>query len=177
MKSLAVTFVVLLLSGVAVNADFKFGGTDYSLGWEAKTNHAVIKEFFSPNETTNTWKTMITLQAHPKGTKTKDVYVPYYEARKALIGIPPKFHRQTTNDSDIVFELFIGLPGKTPHLEFALVRFIETGSGVYVVGYSHKFPMSKKKNQNINVDVVGERREKWIQQLLEIPIETIRTKF
>lgn len=178
MKQLSVTFAVLLLSGVAVKADFKFGGTVYSLGWETKTNHAVIKEFFAPRETTNTWKTMITLQAHPKATKTKEVYVPYYDARKALIGMPPKFHRQKTNDdSDLIFELFIGAPGKTPHLEFALARFVETEAGVFVVAYSHKLPMSKKKNQKINVDAVVAHKEKWIQELLEMPIEAIKIKF
>jgi len=52
MKTLFVVFAVFLLSGVTVKADFKFDGDVYTLGWEAKTNHAVIKEFYARNETT-----------------------------------------------------------------------------------------------------------------------------
>ena len=75
MKTLSVVFAVLLLSGVAVKADFKFDGDVYSLGWEAKTNHAIIKEFYARNETMNNWTTIITFQAHPAAVKVKEVSV------------------------------------------------------------------------------------------------------
>ena len=178
MKTLSVIFTVLLLSGIAVKADFKFDGDVYSLGWEAKTNHAIIKEFYARNETTNNWTTMVTFQAHPDATKVKEVSGPYFEARKSLVALPPKLYPKRTNDfSDVVLELFLGAPGKTSSLEFALVRFIGTESGVYVVAYSYKLPLSKKKNQNINVDVIMKQKEKWIQQLLDVPVEEIKQKF
>ncbi|HZQ46737.1 MAG TPA: hypothetical protein VFC07_06995, partial [Verrucomicrobiae bacterium] len=114
----------------------KFDGGAYSAGWEAKTNGATIKEYFSKNESTNTWTTMIALQAHPEAKKVKEVSGPYFEARKSIIALPPKVHPKRKNDSsDVVLELFLGAPGKTSHLEFALVRFVETDSGVYVVAY------------------------------------------
>jgi hypothetical protein len=178
MKTLSVIFAVLLLSGVAVKADFKFDGAAYSLAWEAETNHAIIKEFFCQNETTNNWTTMVTFQAHPGAAKVKEVSGPYFEARKSIIALPPKIHPKRTNDtSDVVLELFLGAPGKTSHLEFALVRFIETESGIYVVAYSYKLPLSKKQNQDFNVDVVMKQKEKWIRQLLQIPVEAIKQQF
>lgn len=177
-RTLSTIFAILLLSGFAAKGDFKFDGAAYSLGWEVEKNHAIIKEFFSANQTTNNWSTMITFQAHPGATKIKEVSGPYYEARKSIVALPPKVYPKRTNDSsDVVLELFLGVPGKTSHLEFALVRFVQTEFGVYVVAYSHKFPLSKKKNQKIDVDVVMKQKEKWIRQLFEIPTEAIKQKF
>ncbi len=178
MKTLSVVFAVLLLSGVAAKADFKFDGDLYSLGWEAKTNHAIIKEFYARNETTNNWTTMITFQAHPTAVKVKEVSGPYFDARKSIVLVRPKLHPKRTNDfSDVVLELFVGAPGKTSHMEYTLARFIETGSGVYVVIYCYKLPMTQERNQDINADVVARHREKWIQELLEVPVEAIKQKF
>lgn len=180
MKATWIAFLILFLGGVAAKAEgeFKFDGSVYVMRWEARTNNTTIKEFLTGNETTNTWKTMITLQAHPKATKVKDVSGPYFEARKSLIAVPPKAHLKRKDDlTDVVLEFFLGAPGKTSHMEFALIRFIETDSGVYTVAYSQRFPLGKSKNQNINVDVVMKNKEKWIQQLLEIPVETIKHRF
>ena len=59
-------------------------------------------------------------------------------------------------------------------MEFALTRFLETDSGVYVVVYSHK--LSSDKGKKINVDVVMKNKEKWIQELLEMPVDSIKQR-
>lgn len=177
MKAPSIVVAVLFLGGFAAKAELKFDGDAYSAGWEAKTNGATIKEYFSKKESTNTWTTMITLQAHPGATKVKEVSGPYFEARKSIVALPPKVHPKRKDDlSDVVLELFLGAPGKTSHMEFSLVRFIETDSGVYVVAYSHRFPFPKK-NQRINVDLAMKNKDRWIQELLDIPVESIKHEF
>jgi hypothetical protein len=178
MKKIITLFAVLLLAQWVSKAEIKFNGDVYSQGWEARTNGATIKEFFTQQETTNTWKTMITLQAHPNATKVKDVSGPYFEARKSIVALEPKIHPKKENDlSDVVIELFLGKPGKTSHLEVALVRFIGTPAGVYVVVYSRRFPLSKSKNQDINVDAVMKDKDKLIKELFDLPVETIKQNF
>lgn len=167
-----------LLFAVPVHAQIKFDGEDYTLGWQASTNGSVVKEFFRNKETTNTWKAMLTFQSHPAAKKVKDVSAPYFEARKSIMALPPKIHPKTKGDpSDAVVELFLGAPGKTPHLEFVLARFLETDSGVYAVIHSRKYPMSKRKNQNLDVTDAVKNKEKWIQELLAIPVESIKQRF
>jgi len=163
---------------MTAHAQFKFDGEDYTVGWQASTNGAVLKEFFRKKETTNTWKAMLTFQSHPTAKKVKDVSAPYFEARKSTMALPPKIHPKTKGDaSDVVVELFLGTPGKTPHLEFVLARFIETDSGVYAVIHSRKYPMSKRKNQNLDVSDAMKNKEKWIQELLAIPVESLKQQF
>jgi hypothetical protein len=176
MKKLLIVLAVLLLAVIAVQAEFKFDGEIYSFGWETKTNNVTIKEYFRGNETTNTWMTLITLQAHPNATEVKEVSGPYFEARKSIVALPPKAHPKKKDDvNDVVLELFLGAPGKTTYMEFVLTRFIKTDSGVYMIVYSHRLPMSN--NQNVNVDVVMKKRNALIRELLEIPVESIKQSF
>lgn len=178
MKVRITLFAALLFGAVLGKAEIKFDGTVYSLGWETETNHVTIREFYTRGETTNTWKTMLTIQVHPDATKVKQVSGPYFEARKSLVALPPKAHTKKKGDSsDAIIELLLGAPGKTTHLEFALVRFIETDSGVYVVAYSNRIPLSSTKNQDVNVNVFMKNREKWTQELFEIPIDSVKKGF
>jgi hypothetical protein len=171
-------FTVLFFGALLGKAEIKFDGTVYSLGWETETNHVTIKEFYTRGEATNTWKTMLTIQSHPNATQVKEVSGPYFEARKSLVALPPKAHAKKKGDSsDVVLELLLGAPGKTTHLEFALVRFIETDSGVYVVAYSNRIPLSDTKNQNIDVNVFMKNKEKRIQELFEIPVDSVKKGF
>lgn len=163
---------------ITAHAQFKFDGEDYTVGWQASTNGAVVKELFRSKETTNTWKAMLTFQSHPGAKKVKDVSAPYFEARKSIMALPPKAHPKTKGDpSDLVVELFLGAPGKTPHLEFVLARFVETDTGVYAVIHSRKYPMSKRKNQNLDVSDAMKNKEKWIAELLALPVESIKQQF
>ena len=178
MKVYITLFAILFFGALVGKAEIKFDGDAYSLGWETETNHVTIKEFYTHGETTNTWKTMLTIQAHPDATQVKQVSGPYFNARKSLLALPPKAHAKIKGDSsDVVLELLLGAPGKTTHLEFALVRFIETDSGVYLVAYSNRIPLSGTKNQNINVDVFMKNKEKRIQELFEIPVDSVKKGF
>jgi hypothetical protein len=170
--------MVLVFGALACKAEIKFDGDTYSLGWETKTNHVTLMEYYARGETTNTWKTMLTIQAHPDATEVKQVSGPYFEARKSLLALPPKAHEKKKGESsDVVLELLLGAPGKTTHLEFALVRFIKTDSGVYVVAYSSRIPLGKAKNQDVNVDVFMKDKDKRIQQLFEIPVDSVKKGF
>jgi len=178
MKKTIFTLAFLLLIQLVSKAEIKFDGKVYSPGWEAKTNGSTIKEFFTDQETTNTWKTLITFQAHPKETKIKAVSGPYFEARKSLVALEPKLHEKKEGDqSDVILELLLGKPGKTDHLEFVLTRFVETPTGVYAVIYSNRIPLSKRKNQNIDVNVFMKNKDNWIQQLFEMPVDSIKQQF
>ena len=175
MKKVLLTFALLLTAQLASRADLKFDGNVYVQGWEAKTNGVTIKEFFTQSETTNTWKTMITIQSHPGETNIAKVSGPYFEARKSIVSLPPEAHPKKDGDSsDVILELFLGKPGKTDHLEFVLTRFIQTPAGVYVMAYSYRLPLNHRKNQDINVNEVMKNKDKWIQQLFEIPVESIK---
>ena len=178
MKKVILAFAVLLAAQLISKADLKFDGNVYVQGWEAKTNGVTIKEFFTRQETTNTWKTLITFQSHPGETNIGNVSGPYFEARKAIVALAPKAHPKKDGDSsDVILELFLGKPGKTDHLEFVLARFVQTPTGIYMVVYSHRLPLSQRRNQDVNVNEVMKNKEKWIQQLFEMPIESIKQKF
>ena len=175
MKKIILASAALLLAQLVSRGEIRFDGQVYSLGWEAKTNGATIKEFYTGHERTNTWKTMVTVQTHPNATKVKEVSGPYFEARKSLISMAPKVHAKKEGDSsDAILELFLGIPGKTDHLEFVLARFVETPAGVNMVVFSYRLPLSKKKNQDIDVSAVMKNNDKWIQQLFDIPVDSIK---
>jgi len=139
----------------------------------------MIKEYLSGNETTENWQTMFTLQAHPAAKKIEEVSRPYFEARNSIIALPPKVTQKRPGDSsDVAVELFLGAPGKTPHFEFALVRFIEDESGVYLVVYSQKMPwISKNKKQDINVDEIMRNKSDWLNEIFAIPVEQVKKEF
>lgn len=133
-----------------------------------------MKEFLSGEETTENWQTMLTLQSHPAAGRVREVTGPYYDARKTIVALPPKLHHKKEGDgSDIVLELFLGGPGRTPHIEFVLARFIGTDSGVFAVIYSHKLPAVK----DVNVDEIMEKKEEWISELFGLPSDLIRKEF
>ena len=176
----SITILSLAASLVcSLQAQVSFDEKEYTNAWETSQNGAIMKEFLSGDETTSEWTTMLTLQSHPKAKKLKEVSGPYFEARKSIVALPPQLHPKEEGDfTDTVLELFLGAPGKTPHLEFVLARFIETGQGVYAAIYSHKIPLkSKKKNQNINVDEVMKNKDSWIKELLNLSIESIKNEF
>jgi hypothetical protein len=178
MKKVLLAIALLVAAQVVSKADLKFDGNVYTQGWEAKTNGVTIKEFYTQKETTNTWKTMITFQSHPGVTNIAKVSGPYFEARKAIVALPPKAHSKKPDDSsDVILELFLGKPGMTDHLEFVLARFIQTPTGVYLMVYSYRLPLSKRKNQDINVNAVMKNKDKWIQELFEVPVESIKQRF
>jgi hypothetical protein len=179
MKKTILTFILTVLCFSCAQAQFIFGGNDYSMKWEASQGDANMKEYLVGTETTENWTTMLTLQAHPKATEVKQVSAPYFEARKSIVAMQPQLHPKEEGDfTDVVLELLLGGPGITPHLEFVLARFIQTEKGVYMITYSHKIPLkSKKKNQDINIDHIANGKEAWIKELLNIPVESITKEF
>ena len=178
MKKAALTAAFVLLGGSAVAADFQFNGAEYVFGWAGKDGDAAIKEYFVGDETPETWKTLITVTYHPEATKLADVTGPYYKARKSIVAMQPKAHSQKDgDDNDVVLEVFLGAPGRTPHMEYTLARFVETDSGVYSLIYSHKFRFAGKGDQNINVDVAVRNSKRWIRELQEIPVESVEQCF
>ena len=179
MKNTIISLTVAVLSACSLNAQLSFDQKEYSKAWETSQSGAIMKEYLTENETTESWSTMITLQAHPNAKEVKEVSGPYYEARKSIVALPPQLHPKREEDfTDAILELFLGAPGVTPHLEFVLARFVQTDQGVYAMIYSHKIPLkSKKKNQNVDVDHIMSSKEEWIKELLNIPVESITNEF
>ena len=182
MKAIVLAAVVaaiwLLPNARPLAADFEFDGAGYDFGWEGKDTTGFIREYFKGEEKPETWKTLITVTHHPDARKLADVTGPYYEARKTIVAMQPKAHRQKGGgDTDVVLELFLGAPGKTPHLEYSIARFVETDTGVYSVVFCRKFPFAGKGDQNVDVDIAIRNGARWISELQAIPIESVRKCF
>jgi hypothetical protein len=170
--------MILLLVALHAEAQFTFAGDKYSFGWEARTNGAAMREYYRSGETTNSWKEMLTLQAHP-GVKTlADVTGPYYKARESLVAVRPQLHLKKKGDlSDAVLELVLGKPKKTDSVEFVLARFIKTDDGAYAVIFCHRVPISKKRNQDVNLNFTDKDKERWLHDLFDVPVEKVRGEF
>lgn len=171
--------LLVCVCGRATAADFTFDGAGYSCGWEGKEASGSIKEYFTGDEQPETWKTLITVTCHPEAVKLADVTGPYFDARKAIVAMPPKAHRTPGSEgaTDVVLELFLGAPGRTPHLEYVLARFIATDPGVHSIVYSRKFPFTGKGDQNVNVDAAIKNSAHLIRELQAVPVEAVRQCF
>jgi hypothetical protein len=179
MKWFVVAVLLLCGCGPVRAADFMFDGAGYAFGWEGKEGSGSIKEYFTGDEKPETWQTLITVTRHPEAVKLADVTGPYFEARKAIVAMPPKAHRTPGSEgaTDVVVELFLGAPGRTPHLEYVLARFIATDPGVHSIVYSRKFPFTGNGDQNVDVDVAIKNSARWIRELQNVPVESVRRCF
>ena len=79
--------------------------------------------------------------------------------------------------TDVVLELFLGAPGRTPHLEYVLARFIATEPGVHSIVYCRKFPFTGNGDQNVNVDAAIKNSARWIRELQNVPVDSVRRCF
>jgi len=179
MKSFVVAVLLLGGRGPIRAADFMFDGAGYAFGWEGKEGSGSIKEYFTGDEKPETWQTLITVTCHPEAVKLADVTGPYFEARKAIVAMPPTAHRTPGSEgaTDVVLELFLGAPGRTPHLEYVLARFIATDPGVHSIVYSRKFPFTGKGDQKVDVDAAIKNSTRWIRELQNVPVESVRRCF
>lgn len=174
MKRILAAIAFVLLGRLACADDFTFDGVTYSLGRQGDREDSSARVYFTGDETPLTWKTLITVTHHPGAKKIADVTGPFFKACRSMVAMPPQAHvKESGDESDVVLELFVGVPGKTQYLRFLLGRFIETDSGVYSISYSRKFPFAGRGDQNVDVDVAIKNRERWIRELHDIPFESI----
>lgn len=61
--------------------------------------------------------------------------------------------------------------------EPALTRFIATDPGVHSLVYSRKFPFAGNGDQNVDVDVAVKHSARWIRELQNVPVESVRRCF
>jgi len=175
MKNITILLALTMAFTSSAMAQLRFDGSNYTEKWHATEGGATMKEYYTDADTTQNWSTMLTIQSHPSAHKVSEVCGPYYEARKSIVAQQPNAHAKTEGDpKDVVLELFLGAPGVTPHLEFALARFIETEKGVFVIVYSHKVPFQgTARNQNVDVSEIMKKKDGWLKELFDIPVEII----
>ena len=149
-----------------------FDGSEYRQVHRASEGPNQLVELLKGKESVKNWSTMISVHSYPAAREIGEIVGPHVDARKHLFAIKPEVFQKdlTEHKHDVLLQLFLGAPGQTPHVEFVLARFVQPQEGgCYAVIYSHKL----KAKKNIDVSEVMNQKDKWIEQLSDIPVSML----